>query len=59
MAEAILNRKGKGAFSAYSAGSHPTGAPRPEALAQIASASSQQADALSMSPSRGPPVCGC
>jgi arsenate reductase len=38
MAEAILNRKGKGAFSAYSAGSHPTGAPRPEALAQIASA---------------------
>jgi arsenate reductase len=38
MAEAILNRKGKGAFTAYSAGSHPTGAPRPEALAQIASA---------------------
>jgi len=38
MAEAILNRKGKSAFSAYSAGSHPTGAPRPEALAQIASA---------------------
>lgn len=38
MAETILNRKGKGAFTAYSAGSHPTGAPRPEALAQIASA---------------------
>ncbi len=38
MAEAILNREGKGAFTAYSAGSHPTGAPRPEALAQIASA---------------------
>jgi arsenate reductase len=38
MAEAILNRKGKGAFTAYSAGSHPAGAPRTEALAQIASA---------------------
>ena len=38
MAEAILNRKGNGAFTAYSAGSHPAGAPRPEALRQIASA---------------------
>ncbi len=38
MAEAILNHKGKGAFTAYSAGSHPTGQPRPEALKQIASA---------------------
>jgi arsenate reductase len=38
MAEAILNHKGKGAFTAYSAGSHPTGQPRPEALRQIASA---------------------
>ncbi len=38
MAEAILNRKGRGAFTAYSAGSHPAGAPRPEALQQIASA---------------------
>jgi arsenate reductase len=38
MAEAILNRKGRGAFTAYSAGSHPAGAPRPEALRQIASA---------------------
>jgi arsenate reductase len=37
MAEAILNRKGKGAFTAYSAGSHPAGAPRPEALRQIVS----------------------
>jgi len=38
MAEAILNHKAKGAFTAYSAGSHPTGTPRPEALAQLASA---------------------
>jgi arsenate reductase len=38
MAEAILNRKGRGAFAAYSAGSHPSGTPRPEALSQIASA---------------------
>jgi arsenate reductase len=38
MAEAMLNHKGKGQFTAYSAGSHPSGSPRPEALAQLASA---------------------
>src|ERR1700686_4217339 len=35
MAEAILNRKGHPFFRAYSAGSHPSGRVRPEALAQI------------------------
>jgi len=38
MAEAILNHKGKPAFTAYSAGSHPSGAVRPEALKQLAGA---------------------
>ena len=38
MAEAILSHKGKGQFTAYSAGSHPSGSPRPEALAQLTSA---------------------
>lgn len=35
IAEAILNRKGRPNFTAYSAGSHPTGRVRPEALKQI------------------------
>jgi len=35
MAEAILNFKGRLNFTAYSAGSHPTGVVRPEALRQL------------------------
>jgi len=35
MAEAILNHKAKGIFRAYSAGSHPSGTVRPEALRQM------------------------
>jgi len=35
MAEAILNQKGRGQFIAYSAGSHPSGAVRPEAIRQL------------------------
>jgi arsenate reductase len=35
MAEAILNAKGKPVFTAYSAGSHPSGAVCPEALKLI------------------------
>ena len=35
IAEAILNRKGRPNFVAYSAGSHPSGQVRPEALQQI------------------------
>ena len=38
MAEALLNHKSKGNFTAFSAGSHPSGTPRPEALAQLQSA---------------------
>ena len=38
MAEAILNHKARGGFTAYSAGSHPSEAPRPEALRQLESA---------------------
>ena len=35
MAEAILNYKGRPNFTAYSAGSHPSGAVRPEALHEL------------------------
>jgi arsenate reductase len=38
MAEAIMNRKGQPYFTAYSAGSHPSGIVRPEALRQLEAA---------------------
>ncbi len=38
LAEAIMNHKGRGKFNAYSAGSHPSGAVRPEAIKQLESA---------------------
>jgi arsenate reductase (thioredoxin) len=38
MAEAIMNHKGKPNFTAYSAGSYPSGTVRPEALRQLESA---------------------
>lgn len=38
MAEAILNQRGQANFTAYSAGSHPAGAVRPEALRQLETA---------------------
>jgi len=38
MAEAIMNYKGRPNFTAYSAGSHPSGKVRPEALKQLESA---------------------
>jgi arsenate reductase len=38
MAEAILNRMGRPTFTAYSAGSHPSGAVRAEALQELEAA---------------------
>ncbi len=38
MAEAIMNYKGRPNFTAYSAGSHPSGKVRPEALKQLEAA---------------------
>jgi len=38
MAEALMNHKGRPNFVAYSAGSHPSGAVRPEALRQLEAA---------------------
>ncbi len=49
MAEAIMNRKGGANFTAYSAGSHPAGAVRPEAIRQIQSAGLSAANARSKS----------
>jgi arsenate reductase (thioredoxin) len=49
MAEAIMNFKGRPRFTAYSAGSHPTGTVRPEALRQLESAHIPVNDARSKS----------
>jgi arsenate reductase (thioredoxin) len=38
MAEGIMNFKGRPQFTAYSAGSHPTGTVRPEALSELRAA---------------------
>jgi arsenate reductase (thioredoxin) len=38
MAEGIMNFKGRPQFTAYSAGSHPTGTMRPEALSELQAA---------------------
>jgi arsenate reductase len=38
MAQAIMNRKARGNFTAYSAGSHPSGTVRPEAIKQLENA---------------------
>ena len=35
LAEAILNHRGRGRFTAYSAGSHPGGKVNPQALRQL------------------------
>jgi len=49
MAEAILNFKGRPNFTAYSAGSHPSGKVRPEALRQLEAVHMPTADARSKS----------
>jgi arsenate reductase len=49
MAEAIMNRKGAANFTAYSAGSHPTGVVRPEAIHQLEKASLNTANLRSKS----------
>ncbi len=49
MAEAIMNRKGMPHFTAYSAGSHPAGIVRPEALHQLEKAGLRTAGLYSKS----------
>jgi arsenate reductase len=49
MAEAIMNRKGVPIFTAYSAGSHPAGVVRPEAIHQLEKAGLSTANLRSKS----------
>jgi arsenate reductase len=49
LAEAIMNRKGGTTFTAYSAGSHPAGAVRPEAMREIEKAGLSTANLRSKS----------
>ncbi|MBO9421443.1 MULTISPECIES: arsenate reductase ArsC [Stappiaceae] len=49
MAEAILNRDGRGRFKAFSAGSTPSGSVRPEALALLGKMNYKTEDARSKS----------
>ena len=49
LAEAIMNRRGEGRFTAYSAGSMPTGTVRPEALKQLHAANLPTENARSKS----------
>jgi arsenate reductase (thioredoxin) len=49
MAEAIMNFRGKPRFHAYSAGSHPSGTVRPEALRELERANLPTAEARSKS----------
>ena len=49
LAEAIMNYRGKPRFQAYSAGSHPSGKVRPEALKELEAAHLSTADARSKS----------
>jgi arsenate reductase (thioredoxin) len=49
MAEAIMNAKGELRFTAYSAGSHPSGTVRPEALRELERANIPASDARSKS----------
>jgi arsenate reductase (thioredoxin) len=49
MAEGIMNYRGKPRFRAYSAGSHPSGKVRPEALRELEAAHLPTADARSKS----------
>jgi arsenate reductase (thioredoxin) len=56
MAEAILNRKAKGHFTAYSAGSHPLGAVRPEALKPLSMAGTPSRSCQQVSNKFGMPV---